>query len=71
MGKQTYGLTTQLLDEGRLRYTINNLNKDNKKIRTRQERDGWELAVRPSPILRKNLPLHLTNAEKKSPSQRC
>ena len=30
-GKKTYGLTTQLLDEGRLRYAINNLNKDNKK----------------------------------------
>ena len=30
-GKKKYGLTTQLLDEGRLRYAINNLNKDNKK----------------------------------------
>ena len=29
--KKPYGLTTQLLDEGRLRYAINNLNKDNKK----------------------------------------
>ena len=29
------------------------------------------LAGRPSPNLRKNLPLHLTDAEKKSPSHRC
>ena len=70
MEKKPYGLTTPLLDEGRLRYAINNLNKDDKKIRTRQERWG-ELARWPSPILEKNLPLHLTDAEKKSPSHRC
>ena len=60
-GKKTFGLTTQLLDEGRLRYAINNLNRDNKKIRTRQEKwvgVGWEAK---------------SDSEKKSssPSHRC
>ena len=71
MEKKTYGLTTQLLDEGRLRYAINNLNKDNKKNQdTSGEMGGswlgdqvrfWEkIFLSISEMLRKNL--HLTDA---------